>query len=329
MRAAWYERKGPAREVLQLGELPPPTPGPGEVRVRVHFSGVNPSDTKNRSGWQGNLAMPFPRIIPHQDGAGVIDAVGEGVPATRAGERVWVYEAQLGRPFGTAAEYVVVPSEQAVPLPPSVDLAVGACLGVPAMTAHYCVFADGPVAGQTVLVTGGAGAVGCYAVQWAKLGGARVLATVSSEEKAAVARAAGADAVLNYRAEDVAARVLELTGGAGVDRVVEVAFGANLSVTQAVLKPNGVVAAYSSDAEPQPRLPFRAFLQKNAVIRTVLVYVMPRAAHAAAVRDITTALEAGRLQHLIGRRLPLAGIAAAHEAVEQGAVLGKVLVEIG
>ncbi|HLI28100.1 MAG TPA: NADPH:quinone reductase [Chloroflexota bacterium] len=329
MRAAWYERKGPAREVLQLGELPPPTPGPGEVRVRVHFSGVNPSDTKNRSGWQGNLAMPFPRIIPHQDGAGVIDAVGEGVPATRAGERVWVYEAQLGRPFGTAAEYVVVPSEQAVPLPPGVDLAVGACLGVPAMTAHYCVFADGPVAGQTVLVTGGAGAVGCYAVQWAKLGGARVLATVSSEEKAAVARAAGADAVLNYRAEDVAARVLELTGGAGVDRVVEVAFGANLSVTQAVLKPNGVVAAYSSDAEPQPRLPFRAFLQKNAVIRTVLVYVMPRAAHAAAVRDITTALEAGRLQHLIGRRLPLAGIAAAHEAVEQGAVLGKVLVEIG
>src|SRR5579875_317757 len=329
MRAAWYERKGPAREVLQLGELPPPTPGPGEVRVRVHFSGVNPSDTKNRSGWQGNLAMPFPRIIPHQDGAGVIDAVGEGVPATRAGERVWVYEAQLGRPFGTAAEYVVVPSEQAVPLPPGVDLAVGACLGVPAMTAHYCVFADGPVAGQTVLVTGGAGAVGCYAVQWAKLGGARVLATVSSEEKAAVARAAGADAVLNYRAEDVAARVLELTGGAGGDRVVEVAFGANLSVTQAVLKPNGVVAAYSSDAEPQPRLPFRAFLQKNAVIRTVLVYVMPRAAHAAAVRDITTALEAGRLQHLIGRRLPLAEIAAAHEAVEQGAVLGKVLVEIG
>jgi len=328
MRAAWYERKGPAREVLQLGELPTPEPGPGEVRVRVHVSGVNPSDTKNRAGWQGNLAMPFPRIIPHQDGAGVIDAVGEGVAAARVGERVWVYEAQLGRPFGTAAEYVVVPSEQAVPLPPDVDLAVGACLGVPAMTAHYCVYADGPVAGQTVLVTGGAGAVGHYAVQWAKLGGAHVLATVSSDEKAAVARAAGADVVLNYRTEDVAARLHELTGGAGVDRVVEVAFGANLPVTQAVLKPNGVVAAYSSDAEPQPRLPFRAFLQKNAVLRTVLVYVMPRAAHEAAVRDITAALKAGTLRHVIGRRLPLTEIATAHEAVEQGAVVGKVLVDI-
>jgi acetyl-CoA acetyltransferase len=169
MRVVWYERKGPAREVLQHGELPTPEPGAGEVRVRVHASGINPSDTKNRSGWGGNTAMPFPRVIPHQDGAGVIDAVGAGVPAARVGERVWVYEAQLGRPFGTAAEWVVVPAEKAVRLPAGTDFAAGACLGVPAMTAHYAVFADGPVQGQTILVTGGAGAVGNYAVQWANI----------------------------------------------------------------------------------------------------------------------------------------------------------------
>ena len=257
MRAAWYERKGAAREVLQVGQMAVPEPGPGEVRVRVSVSGVNPSDTKGRGALIGTSAMPFPRIVPHQDGAGVIDAVGADVPPSRVGERVWLYEAQRGRPFGTAAEYVVVPGSNAVRLPDAVSFADGACLGVPAMTAHRCIFADGPVAGQVVLVTGAVGGVGQYVVQLAKWGGATVIATVSSAEKAELARSIGADHVVNYRDEDVAARVQAITGGAGVDRIVEVAFGANLAVSLQVLKTNGVIATYSSDAEPDAVDPVR------------------------------------------------------------------------
>src|SRR5262245_21403278 len=191
MRAAWYERKGAAREVLQVSEMPIPEPGPGEVRVRVAVSGINPSDTKGRGIWRGQTEMPYPRIIPHQDGSGVIDAVGAQVLASRVGERVWIYEAQRGRAFGTAAAYVVVPSSHAVHLPEEVSFVDAACLGVPAMTAHRCLFADGPIAGKTVLVTGAAGGVGQYAVQLAKWGGATVLATVSSDEKAEQARTIG------------------------------------------------------------------------------------------------------------------------------------------
>jgi NADPH2:quinone reductase len=328
MRAAWYERKGPAREVLHVGEVPTPEPGPGEVRVRVHVSGVNPSDTKNRGGWRGNVTMPFPRVIPHQDGAGVIDQVGEGVSAARVGERVWVYEAQLGRASGTAAEYVALPSANAVRLPDNTSFAEGACLGVPALTAHYAVFADGPVSGQTVLVTGGAGAVGSYAVQLAKWGGATVIATVSSPEKAAVARELGADHVVNYRVEDVAERVRALAGGRGVDRVVEVSLGANLPAAVALLRTGGVIAAYSSDADSEPRVPFSALLRKNAVIRFVYVYEMGPAAHEAAIADVTRCLQAGTLRHLVDRHVPLAEIAAAHEAVEGGAAIGNVVVDV-
>ncbi|MBI2360745.1 MAG: NADPH:quinone reductase, partial [Deltaproteobacteria bacterium] len=205
MLAAWYEKVGPAREVLQAGEMPEPGVGPGEVRVRQYTSGVNPSDTKRRSG--ATEGMSFPRIIPHSDGAGIIDQAGAGVDERRVGERVWTYNARWQRPFGTAAQYVVVPSQQAVHLPDSVSFAEGACLGIPGMTAHRCVFVDGPVRGKTVLVTGGAGCVGHYAVQFAKWGGASVIATVSSEKKAAHARAAGADYTINYREEDVAGRV--------------------------------------------------------------------------------------------------------------------------
>jgi NADPH2:quinone reductase len=328
MRAAWYERKGPAREVLQVGEVPTPEAGPGEVRVRVHVSGVNPSDTKNRGGWRGNVAMPFPRIIPHQDGAGVIDQVGDGVSPARVGERVWLYEAQLGRPFGTAAEYVTLPSANAVPLPDATSFAEGACLGVPALTAHYAVFADGPVTGQTVLVTGGAGAVGSYAVQLARWGGATVIATVSTPAKAAVARELGAHHVVNYRAEDVAERVRALTDGRGIDRCVEVSLGANLPAVAELLQPGGVIAAYSSDAEPEPRVPFSALLRKNAVVRFVYVYAMGPAAHAAAIADVTRCLQDGALRHLVDRHLPLADIAAAHEAVERGTAIGTVVVDL-
>jgi NADPH2:quinone reductase len=331
MRAAWYERKGPAREVLQVGEQPRPEPGPDELLIRVRASGVNPSDTKGRGGARGNLAMPYPRIIPHQDGAG--EVVGAGSPSLqdRIGERVWFYEAQLGRPFGSAAEFVAVPAHKAVRLPDAVSFEAGACLGVPAMTAHRCVFADGPVEGRTILVSGGAGAVGRYAVQFARLAGARVIATVGDERGGQSATAAGADLVLSRRDEDLAARIGAFTGapdGRGVDRIVEVAFGANLPLITRILAPNGVVAAYASDAEPEPALPFWPLVGLNATVRFVLVYVMDEAAHLQAAEAITGALRAGRLSHDIAAVLPLDRIAEAHEAVEHGAG-GKVIVTLG
>jgi NADPH2:quinone reductase len=210
MYAAWYEQQGVAGEVIQYGELPIPNPGANEVRVKVHASGVNPSDTKARSGWGGG-SLQFKRVIPHEDGAGIIESVGEGVSSSRIGERVWIYEAQWGRPFGTAAEFVVVPSDRAIHLPDNTDFASGACLGVPAMTAHRCVFADGSVEGQTILVTGGAGAVGYYALQLAKWGGATVITTVSRPEQEQLVRAAGADYIINYKHEDVVQRIKEIT----------------------------------------------------------------------------------------------------------------------
>jgi NADPH2:quinone reductase len=298
------------------------------VRVNVALSGINPSDTKGRGTWRGQTAMPFPRIIPHQDGSGVIDAVGADVPASRVGERVWLYEAQRGRAFGTAAEYVVLPSAHAVRLPDGVSFIDAACLGVPAMTAHRCLFADGPIEGKTVLVTGAAGGVGQYAVQLAKWGGATVIATVSSAEKAELARSIGAGHVINYREEDVAGRVQEITGGAGVDRIVEVAFGANLPASVQALKTNGVIATYSSDADPTPTIPFGQFLSKDITVRFVLVYVMGDAAHQEAIKDITTALEAGLLHTVAAQRFSLDAIVAAHEAVETGHTAGKVLIDL-
>ena len=327
MRAAWYEQLGNAKDVLTVGFVDIPEVGPGEVRVKVYASGVNPSDVKQRSGW-GGLKMRHPRVIPHNDGAGVIEAVGEGVSPSRVGERVWIYEATLSRPFGTAAEYVVVASDNAVFLPDNTEFAAGACLGVPAMTAHYSVFQDGAVTGQTILVTGGAGAVGNYAIQLAKWGGARAIATVSSPQKAEIARAAGADYVINYKTEDVAARVKEITSKEGVDRVVEVDFASNLETNLAVLKRNGVIATYASDSNVQPQIPFYQLVYKNITVHYVLVYVMPLAAHQAAAEDITTCLKGGVLNHVIAQCFPLSEIAAAHEAVESGQAIGNQVVEI-
>ncbi len=327
MRAAWYEQLGNAKDVLTVGFVDIPEVGPGEVRVKVYASGVNPSDVKQRSGW-GGLKMRHPRVIPHNDGAGVIEAVGEGVSPSRVGERVWIYEATLSRPFGTAAEYVVVASDNAVFLPANTEFAAGACLGVPAMTAHYSVFQDGAVTEQTILVTGGAGAVGNYAIQLVKWGGARAIATVSSPQKAEIARAAGADYIINYKTEDVAARVKEITSKEGVDRVVEVDFASNLETNLAVLKRNGVIATYASDSNVQPQIPFYQLVYKNITVHYVLVYVMPKAAHQAAAEDITTCLKAGILNHVIAQRFPLSEIAAAHEAVESGRAIGNQVVEI-
>jgi NADPH2:quinone reductase len=326
MRAAWYEKNGAAAEVLRLGDLPMPDPGPGEVRVRVIASGLNPTDVKSRAG---SRPMGFPRIVPHQDGSGIIEEVGAGVPASRVGERVWLYIVQWQRPWGTAAEYTVVPAALAVTLPANTDFPEGACLGIPAVTAHRCLFADGPIDGQTVLVTGGAGAVGHYAVQLAKWAGAKVIATVSSREKAVLAAEAGADHLVNYRTDDAAAQILELTGGAGVDRIVDVDFGANLAVSAKVIKPNGTIAAYASTGEPEPRLPFYALMGKNAAIRPVLIYTMPARAKDEAARDVVRLVEAGRLIHQIGARFPLDRIVEAHQAQESGKITGNIVVDVG
>lgn len=330
MLAVWYERKGPAREVLQFGERPLPAPAAGEVRVKVHVSAVNPSDTKNRGGARGNLAMPFPVVVPHQDGAGVIDAVGDGVDPQRLGQRVWIYEATQGRPHGTCAQYSVVPAFKAVPLPARADFDAGACMGIPAMTAHRCVMADGPVLGKTVLVHGGAGAVGFYAIQIARLAGAaRVIATVSRDEQARQASAAGAHEVVNYRQEDVVARVREITGEAqGIDRVIEVAFGQNLPVNLPLLRPGGVIATYASDAVPEPAIPFWPMLAKDITVRFVLVYAMSQQAHDDAAMFINNALSNGELRHQFYQRFAMRDTALAHEATESMRHVGKVLVGI-
>src|SRR5918992_6064792 len=322
MLAAWYERGGPAREVLTVGEMDDPRPGPGEVLVRLRASGINPGEIKKRADWMG-FGIGFPRVIPHSDGAGTIEEVGEGVSPSRTGERVWVWGAQSGRPFGTAAEYVALPSEQAVGLPEGVGFEVGATLGIPARTAHRCVFADGPVSGEVVLVAGGAGTVGGFAVSFAKWGGAEVIATVGSEEQAEAALEAGADHALNYRTDDVATRVGEITGGLGVDHIVEVAFGRNLALDAEAIALHGTIAAYSSDAEAEPRLPFWALLFKNVTIRLVGSDDLPEEAERRAVKDISTCLGAGLLHPSIGMRFPLERIAEAHEAVEGSQSCGR------
>ncbi len=325
MKAAWYAKCGEACDVLETGEVETPEPGSGEVRVMLSTSGINPVDVKRRAGGRGDLGAP--KIVPHFDGAGLIESVGEGVADSRVGERVWLYEAQWQQPFGTAAEYAVVPAGRAVPLPEGTSYAQGACLGIPAMTAHRCVFGDGHVADQTVLVTGGAGAVGNYAVQFAKLGGARVIATVSGDKKASLATDAGADHVINYRSEDVAARISEITDGSGVNRVVEVEFGGNLDVALSALAVNGVIATYASGAEPEPVLPFYSFLYKAVTIRFELVFLMPADAKEQAISDISEWLAADKIRHQVGKGYSLEEAVAAHEAVEQGAQ-GKVYLRI-
>jgi NADPH2:quinone reductase len=323
MRAVWYDESGDAN-VLQVGEMADPDPGPGEVLVRVVISGINPSDWKMRA-----RAMRFPKIIPNQDGSGVIDSVGGGVPASRVGERVWLYESNFDSAYGTAAEYTVQPAKHAVSLPDSASFSDGACLGVPAMTAHRSIFADGPVTGKTVLVTGGAGAVANYAIQMAKLGGARVFSTISSDEKARIARDAGAEATINYRTEDVTARINELTGDLGVDRIVEVEFPANFDVSRKVVADNGSIAVYGfgDGATEPPGVPFR-FRRSNINVRFVMVYTMPEEAKKAAVDDITQWVTNGQLTHLHGPHFSLDQAVEASRAVESHAI-GTVMLDVG
>jgi len=328
MKAAFYERLGPAREVLQLGELPDPHPAAGEVRVRIEWSGVNPSDVKSRMGLRSKI-MPFPRVIPHSDGAGVIDAVGDGVAKARIGQRVWTWNAAWGRPHGTACEFVCLPQDQAVPLPDATVGEAGACLGIPALTALHAVLMDGGVAGKTVLVAGGGGAVGHYAVQMAsRLGAARVLASVSTPEKAALARGAGADDLVFYKTEPLAERVLELTNGRGVDRIIELDLAANAEADLQALRPGGECVVYGSGASTL-QLPFFALIARNIQLKFFIVYQLAPADRERAVATLTRMLQHGVLQHNVAARFALQDIAKAHEMVESGLAAGNVVLKVG
>jgi NADPH:quinone reductase len=326
MKAVWYDRQGPAAEVLQPGDLPTPEAGPGQVRLRLYASGVNPADCHRRAGT--SFPQEYPRIIPQSDGAGLIDQVGDGVDARWLGKRAWLYNGQRnGRAFGTGAEYIALTAELVTELPEHVDFAAGATLGIPCMTAHRCVFVAAPVQGRTLLVTGGAGAVGHYAIQLAKWAGARVIATVSSDAKAEHARQGGADHVIDYRREDVAARVLAITGGAGVDHVVEVDFGGNLPTTLKLLRDNGSIAAYASAGQRMPAVPFYEVMRRNITIHGMLLPTAPAEARRRAQSDITQWLRSGQRLLTVAARFPLGDTARAHEAVERGDKRGTVVVE--
>jgi NADPH2:quinone reductase len=327
MRAAFYSQVGPAREVLQLGEVPEPQAGAGEVRVRIAYSGVNPSDVKTRGGARSRT-LPFARLIPHSDGSGVIDQVGAGISEARLGERVWIWNAAWGRPDGTAAEWVVLPSAQAVKLPSEVTLAVGACLGIPALTAFHAVTMDGGVRGKRVLVAGGAGAVGHYAIQIAKAEGAtQVVASISLPIKQALAVEAGADATFNYRADGAIENARGLTRGEGFDRIIEVDVAANIASDLALLRPEGDLVAYGSGAA-NITMPFFPAILKNLRLRFFIVYNLNAADRARALAGLTRLLARGQLRHNIADELPLELIAEAHERIEQGKTMGNIVLKV-
>jgi NADPH2:quinone reductase len=324
MLASWYERQGPATDVLQVGELPDPQPGPGEVRVRVSVSGVNPGDTKKRRGWLGS-SMPYPRVIPHSDAAGVIDVVGDGVDKRRIGQRVWVYGAQSYRPFGTAAQYTVVPEALAVPLPDHLSDELGASLGIPGITAHRTVFSDGPVDGKLVLVHGVLGGVGSLAAQLARWGGATIIATVRHSEDldrvdpAAVSHTVALD-------QDDPATAIRVHAPQGVDRIIEVSLSDNADLDTAVVANGAVIAAYATRAD-RTELPFWPLLFANATLRLLGSDDFPAEAKRQAARDLTAAAAMGALTVDVGDHYPLEEIAEAHDRVDAGG-RGRVLVAI-
>jgi NADPH2:quinone reductase len=324
MRAAWYEKNGPARDVLIVGDLPDPKPAQGEVLVELHVSGVNPSDVKSRAG----RPLADAKLVPHSDGAGVISTVGDRVPASRIGERVWLWNGQWQRPSGTAAELIALPAAQAVALPEGVDFAAGACLGIPALTAMHAVTLHEPVAGKVLVVTGAASAVGHYATQIATLRGARVIGTASAA-RASHALAAGAMAVIDYKTEDVARRVLDLTDGMGADGVIDMDFSTTASLLSGgILAPHGKLVGYGSNLRGNNQMPFTDALFKSLTLQFFLVYELRPAERQAAILSLSKMLEAAALTHTIGARFPLADIVSAHEAVESGRVLGNVVIDI-
>jgi len=327
MKAISFAEFGPAKQVLKTSEWRTPEPGPGEVLVKLSTTGVNPSDVKKRAGGFPNLLDDGP-VIPHSDGAGVIEAAGSGVATSRIGERVFVYQAQYARLHGTAAEYVAIDTLRAPILPDNVSFEIGACVGIPILTAHRCVFADGDVAGLWVLVTGGAGRVGYYAIQWAHRAGARVIATASNDADALACREAGAEQVVNHREPGWGRQVLAHSEGVQIDRVIDVEFGANLPELLDCLRTGATIATYSSTVVPEPSLPFRTMMFMDLTVRLVIVYAMPESAKAQAVADTQTRLAEEGLRHRIAQILPFAEMARAHEIIEEGSVRGCVVVTL-
>jgi len=325
-RCAYYDRCGPAREVLALGELPVRPPAAGEVLVRLRFSGINPTDIKNRGGAPGR-GMAFDRIVPHHDGAGIVEATGDGVPTTLVGKPVWVFCAQYERPFGTASEYITIDGRLVVPLPAATSFEAGACLGIPAMTAWNAVLGFGPVNGRTVLVTGGAGAVGHYAVQIARRQGALVVATVSSKEKAQDALQGGAHHAIDYRRPDAAEQIMAITDGRGVDLCVDVDTTTNAKLVSSVMAMGGQISSYGSRGL-MADIPVRDLRLRCVSMRFLTLYHLSTDVLQSIAAGVNAMLEAELLQHRIARIFRLEDIAAAHEAVESGAVRGKVLLDV-
>ena len=326
MKAVWYTKTGKAADVLKVGELDDPVPVAGEVLVKIKTSGINPSDVKTRAGARGDLQ--FPRVIPHSDGSGEIVDVGEGVDRNRIGERVWIWNGAFGRADGTCAELISLPEFQAVKINNDVSYESAACMGIPASTAYYGILADGSVKGKTVLISGGAGAVGFYGIQMAKLSGANVITTISSDEKAEIANNAGADKVINYKNENVLEEIMEYTENDGVDRIFEVEFGGNLPINEKIIKPNGVIAAYGSMAEMEPKLPFYNLMFKGVKIDTFLIYSIEKKFREEILNGLSELLNQNSFKHMISQTYSIDDVVNAHEAMESGSVIGNIVIEI-
>ncbi len=326
MQAGWFNSFGQADEVLNFGNLKKPTIKSNQVLVRLFASGVNPSDVKKRAGAFPDL-LDNGAVIPNSDGAGIIEEVGSKISEDRIGERVWVYQAQFGRRFGTAAQYVAIDTSRAVLLPENISFEIGACLGIPVMTAHRCVFADDDVSKKTILITGGAGRVGNYAIQWASQAGAIVIATASNDEDKLICENAGASVVVNHRDQHLSKAILDANKGNLVDKIIDVEFGINLDVNLDVCRIGGTIVTYSSANEPNPKLPFYKMMYKDLLLRFVIVYAMPECAKILAIKDIETALINNKLQHRIGARYKLNQIAEANKLVEGGNVRGCVVLD--
>jgi len=326
MKAVWYEKVGKADDVLKIGSIDDPHPLKGEVLVEMKSSGINPSDVKIRAGARGELQ--YPRVIPHSDGGGIIVEVGEGVDTNRIGERVWIWNGAFERPFGTCAELVSIPEIQAVKLNENTSFAEAACLGIPASTAYYGIFADGNVKDKTILVTGGVGAVGSYGIQLAKWGGAKVISTVSSSLKAEGAKNNGSDLVLNYKEDDVINNILDFTNGNGVDRILEVEFGGNLKVNEKIIKKNGVIASYGSAAIIDPKLPFYDLMFKGVKIDTYLIYIVEKDIRKEIINGLNKAIDEGSLYHRVAQTYSLEEVIKAHQDVESGTMVGNAVINL-
>ncbi len=326
MKAVWYEKVGDAKDVLQIGQIDDPSPDSNEVLISVKTSGVNPSDVKTRAGARGELQ--FSRVIPHSDGAGIIIDVGKNVNPNRVGEKVWIWNAAFGRPNGTCAELIALPEDQAVAMNDNVSFEAGACLGIPASTAYYGIFANGSIENKTLMITGGAGAVGFYGIQLAKWAGANVISTVSSEKKAKIAKDAGADLILNYKEDDIVNSVLDYTKGDGVDRVLEVEFGGNILINQNIVKPNGTIAAYASATVMEPTLPFYNLMFKGIKINTFLIYSISKEERKTVTGGISKALNENAIKHIIASTHSIESVVDAHYAVESNKNIGNVIINI-